>query len=89
MATKSRTARKKAQSKRASANSNIALWLIAAAAVGLVGLAIWLNMRQAGNVVTVAEAQEAYKDVPTNWINGRTLGNPNAPVTVQVWEDFM
>ncbi|MEZ4659789.1 MAG: hypothetical protein R2911_19715 [Caldilineaceae bacterium] len=89
MAKKARATAKKAQTKRASATSNMALWLVAAAAVGLVGLAIWLNIRQAGNVVTVAEAQEAYKDVPTEWISGRTLGNPEAAVTVQVWEDFM
>ena len=89
MAKKARAAGRKAHTKRSGPNSNIALWLVAAAAIGLVGLAIWFNVRQANNVVTVGEAQEAYNDVPTEWINGRILGNPEAPVTIQVWEAFM
>lgn len=28
-------------------------------------------------------------DVPSDWINGESLGNPDAPVVVQVWSDFL
>lgn len=89
MTAKTKSRRKKRQGSAASNNSKITLWLIGAAAVALVIIAIWVNIRQTANVATVAEAQEAYEGVPTEWINGRILGNPEAPVTIQVWEDFL
>ena len=31
----------------------------------------------------------AVPDLPAAWFNGTTMGDPNAPVIVQVWEDFL
>lgn len=34
-------------------------------------------------------ADIAPPDVPAEWVNRNVLGNPDAPVTVQIWEDFL
>ena len=31
---------------------------------------------------------EAYEDFPAEWVSRRSLGNPDAPVVIQGWEDF-
>lgn len=31
---------------------------------------------------------EAYEDFPAEWVERRSLGNPDAPVVIQAWEDF-
>ena len=90
MTTKSHAVtRKKAQKRLPAARSNMTLWLIGAVAISLVVLAVWASTRQSTTVVNVPEAQAAYADIPPAWINGKTLGNPDASVTIQAWEDFM
>ncbi len=71
--------------RRRSKNQNaIGYWIIgiSAAVVILVIALAALNSRQ-----SVAEITPP--DVPAEWVNGTSLGNPDAPVTVQMWEDFL
>ena len=92
MATKAkkRTSGKKEQNKRPPKRSYRQLGLIGLAALVLVIGAIWASTRQSAKVATtVAETEIAYEGITTAWINGKTLGNPDAPVTIQLWEDFM
>lgn len=32
---------------------------------------------------------EVYEDMPAEWVGRRVLGNPDAPVVLQAWEDFL
>ncbi len=60
-------------------------WIIGAGVlfVLLILLAVMLNSRQTPTVTA-----SSY-DVPAEWVNGNVLGNPDAPVTIQTWEDFI
>jgi protein-disulfide isomerase len=66
-------------------SSNIGLWLIGAsvAIVALVVGIIIFNENQAKS------APVAQPDVPAEWINRNVAGSPDAPITVQLWEDFL
>jgi protein-disulfide isomerase len=66
-------------------SSNIGLWLIGAsvAIVAIVVGIIIFNENQAKS------APVAQPDVPAEWINRNVVGSPDAPVTVQLWEDFL
>lgn len=59
-------------------------WVIGAGVlfVLLIVFAVVINTRS--GAVSVAE-----RDVPEGWISRATLGNPEAVVTVQAWEDFL
>lgn len=78
------TARRARTRSKSASSSNIGIWIvgIAAAVVLIVVLAVALNSRQA------AVAVEA-PDVPNEWLNRNVMGDPNAPVTVYMWEDFL
>jgi len=39
--------------------------------------------------IVVASAPVAQPDVPAEWINRNVVGRPDAPVVVQLWEDFL
>lgn len=66
-------------------SSNIGLWLIGAsvAIVALVVAVIIFNENRARS------APVAQPDVPAEWINRNIVGSPDAPVVVQLWEDFL
>lgn len=66
-------------------SSNIGLWLIGAsvAIVALVVAIIIFNENRARS------APVAQPDVPAEWINRNVVGSPDAPVVVQLWEDFL
>jgi protein-disulfide isomerase len=72
------------RTRRKAGNNNIGLWIvgIAAAVVLVVVVVVALNSRPG---VAVVEAP----DVPAEWVIGTTLGNPDAKVTIQAWEDFL
>lgn len=82
--TKSMSSTRAARGRSKSSNNAIGIWIvgIAAAVVLVVVLAVALNSRQA----TVAVQAP---DVPVEWLNRNVMGDPNAPVTVQMWEDFL
>jgi protein-disulfide isomerase len=66
-------------------NSNFALWLIGASIAVLVLVVALINLRN--RPVETAPTEDSV--VPPAWINGKSLGNPDAPVVVQAWEDFL
>lgn len=69
---------------RKTGSNNIGIWIvgISAAVVLVVVLAIALGNRP--TAVSVGAP-----DLPAEWLVGTTMGNPDAPVTIQAWEDFM
>jgi protein-disulfide isomerase len=72
------------KSRRKSDSNSIGIWIvgISAAIVLVVVLAIALSNRPA-TIATTAP------DIPKEWLVGTTMGNPDAPVTIQAWEDFV
>jgi protein-disulfide isomerase len=50
--------------------------------VVLIGLVVFLNSRSTQIPVKTL-------DLPADWINGTSMGDPAATVTVQAWEDFL
>jgi protein-disulfide isomerase len=60
-------------------------WIIGASLLflGLIALAVFLNSPRRS-----AASVEA-PDVPAEWVDRNVLGNPEAVVTVQSWEDFL
>jgi protein-disulfide isomerase len=82
--TKSATTARTKRARRNSDNNKIGIWIIGISVgiVLLVVLAVALNSRQAS--VTVAAPE-----LPAEWLNRNVMGNPDATVTVQTWEDFL
>ncbi len=75
----------KRKNKSTASNSNIGLWLIGvsfAIVAIVVGVIIFSQQR------TVSAPVEQ-PDVPAEWINRTSLGSPDAPVVIQLWEDFL
>jgi protein-disulfide isomerase len=72
------------KTRRKGDSNNIGIWIvgISAAIVLVVVLAVALSNRPA------AVSVEA-PDLPAEWLVGTTMGSPDAPVTIQAWEDFM
>lgn len=64
------------------------LWVLAVAVVAIVAVVVVVAV-SAGQSETAAVTTQEYKSMPPDWIDGTTLGNPEAPVTVQLWEDFI
>lgn len=64
--------------------SRIGLWIIGAGAVLVVLLIIFI-ITQARTPVNV----ESYDQIPAEWINGTELGDPDAPVVLVAYEDFL
>ncbi len=66
------------------AQSRVGLWVILGSVlvVGLVLVVVAL-----ANRAPISAIEQ--RDVPAEWINGRTLGDPDAPVTISMWEDFL
>jgi protein-disulfide isomerase len=78
------TSRKARGSQRKSSNS-IGLWLIGGAVV-IVALVVALVV--AGQSTPQVDTAQ-YAELPNDWVNGRVVGDPAAPVTIQAWEDFL
>jgi protein-disulfide isomerase len=72
------------KTRRKTDNNNIGIWIvgISAAIVLVVVLAVALSNRTATIAAEVP-------DIPAEWLVGTTMGDPEAPVTIQAWEDFM
>ncbi len=65
-------------------SSSALIWLVAGGVVmvALIAFAIYLNMPRASGPI-------AQPDVDAAWIDGMSLGDANAPVTVETYEDFL
>lgn len=74
----------KAKPSKRQDNSSIGLWLVGGAAliIALVVIVLVVNQNR-------ASAPVAAPDVPAEWVQKTALGNPAAPVTIQMWEDFL
>jgi protein-disulfide isomerase len=72
------------KTRRKGDKSNIGIWIVgvSAAIVLVVVLAVALSSRPATISVEAP-------DLPAEWLTGTTMGSPDAPVTIQAWEDFM
>lgn len=80
-------AKGRAPARKTSSSSNVGLWIVGGAVllVVLVVALLWMNQRG----TTTGTATAAAPDVPAEWINGATIGDPAAPVVIQAWEDFL
>ncbi len=65
-------------------NSSFAIWLVGGSIL-VVAIAVGLIVLSNRPTATPLAAL----DLPDAWINGTSLGDPAAPVTVQAWEDFL
>lgn len=83
MAYSKRNLRKSAQKSEQSSNSTL-YWLIGGGVV-MIGLIIFAIMLNTGATTGPIEQP----DVPAEWIDGMSLGDPEAPVVVEAYEDFL
>ncbi len=70
----------------ASKRSNSSLYWLIGGSVVLLGLIIFAVMLNTGGKSTGPIAQP---DLPAAWISGMSLGNPDAKVVVEAYEDFL
>jgi len=75
----------KVKKKSGAETSNIGLWLIGVSVLVVVGVVAIIIFNQQRTV----SAPVAQPEVPTEWIDRTSLGDPNAPVVVELWEDFL
>lgn len=87
MAEKSRTSRPVSGAAPAPGKKSppIGLWLIGGAGILVVLVVIVLALANRPAAVTAS----SYSDIPAEWISRGTIGNPEAVVTLQAWEDFL
>ncbi len=67
-----------------SSNSKVGLWIVGTGAVLIVLLIVFMAVSRRTTVDT-----EAYDAISAEWINGNELGDPDAPVVLDAWEDFL
>lgn len=77
------TAKPKSKSAKKS-NSSAGIWLVGGAILLLALVVIILVMNQRSTTTSISAP-----DVPAEWIDGTTIGSPDATVVVQGWEDFL
>ena len=82
--TKSVTGARSGKGRATSGSNTIGLWIvgISAGIVLLVVLLVAFANRPSAMAIDAP-------DVQAGWVNRNILGNPDAPVTVQAWEDFL
>ncbi len=66
--------------------NRIGLWIIGGAVV-ITAAIIVLIVLTSGTTVDIES--EAYAGIPADWINGTQLGDPEAPVVLEAYEDFL
>jgi len=75
-----------ARNRRAGANksNNIGIWIVGIAAVIVLAVVLIVAFSNRPSSIAVAAP-----DVQADWVNGDVMGDPNAPVTIEAWEDFL
>jgi protein-disulfide isomerase len=82
--TKSTSSRSKRTSRHSQKNNNIGLWIVGIAAVIVVGVVAIVGFNSGRSSAAVTPP-----DLPAEWLDQSAMGNPEAAVTVQAWEDFL
>jgi protein-disulfide isomerase len=67
----------------------IGLILVGAASVIVILLVVLLSINQSRSSSVTSVDVSKYSELPDGWIQRATLGNPDAAVTIQMWEDFL
>ena len=62
-------------------------WLIGAGLLFALIIVFAVTINSTGGGLTLGDIEQP--DVPAEWVNGRQLGNPDALITVEAWEDFL
>jgi len=75
---------KKTKTRSSTGNSSIGLWLVGGGFVIVVLIVVLINWSNSQAIQASTQI-----DVPVAWQNRNVLGDPNAPVTVEAWEDFL
>jgi len=83
MSVSPRAKRKISQPGRKS-NSSMAIWLIGAAILFVILIVIAININNAQTVTNITQP-----DLPAEWLDGSSMGNPEAAVVVEAYEDFL
>ncbi|MCB0060568.1 MAG: DsbA family protein [Caldilineaceae bacterium] len=84
MAYSKRSLRKATQKSEKRSGSSTIYWLVGAGVV-MVGLIVFAVMLNSGATAGPIEQP----DLPAEWLNGMSMGNPDAPITVEAYEDFL
>jgi protein-disulfide isomerase len=84
MATSARRKVRSTRTGKQAKRSSLSLWLVGGGLffIALIAIVVIANTRQ--NTVPATTL-----DLPAGWISGTQLGNPEAKVTIQAWEDFL
>jgi len=77
-------ARQGAQPSRSVGHSTLYLWLIGAALLFVILLVVVIKFNNPQPAATIAQP-----DLPAAWIDRTTLGNPDAKVIIEAYEDFL
>ncbi|MBV7334300.1 hypothetical protein KFU94_39905 [Chloroflexi bacterium TSY] len=83
MSVEKRKRSKKSDQRR---SNKVGLWIIVAGAVLVSLVVILLSLNQSRST---AVDPDAYSAIQLDWQNRTTMGNPDAAVTVEAWEDFL
>src|SRR5689334_5639443 len=72
------------RTRRKSESNTIGIWIIGVAATIVLVVVAAIAFQNRPAAITVGAP-----DVQADWLNGTVMGNPEAPVTIQAWEDFV
>lgn len=84
MSVTSRSKRKISQPGRKGSSSSMGIWLVGAAILFVILIVVAININNSGPVGELTQP-----DVPAEWIDRNALGNPEATVVVDAYEDFL
>lgn len=87
MSVSSRPKRRISQPER-KGNSSLTIWLIGGALLFVILLVIVINIVNSNNG-PVSGGNVAELGLPAEWVVGNAMGNPDAPVVVEAYEDFL
>lgn len=87
MSVSSRPKRRISQPER-KGNSTLTIWLIGGALLFVILLVIVINIVNSNNG-PIASGGAVQPDLPAEWLDGNTMGNPEATVVVEAYEDFL
>lgn len=79
-----RASQLKSKNAKGQSSSSAGIWLVGGAILVLALVVLVLVLSQRSGVTPVAAP-----DVDTGWVDGKSMGDPAAPVTIQMWEDFL